>query len=76
LSNSKGNNLHVYHFIIAGDKEKHPCYIVKKIDPNIQWHDKAKEDPDPKVPDSLDQVIGLQSASLQRSIAPAVDESK
>jgi hypothetical protein len=30
-SNSKGNTLHVYHFITTGDKEKHPGYIVKKI---------------------------------------------
>ena len=48
LSNSKGNNLQVCHFIIAADKEKHPGYTVKKIDPNIQWHDKAKGDPNPK----------------------------
>jgi hypothetical protein len=47
-SNSKGNTLHVYHFITVGEKEKHPGYIVKKLDPNIHWNDKAKEDPDPK----------------------------
>jgi hypothetical protein len=56
LSNSETNNLQVYHFIIAVDEEKHPRYIVRKliqtfngmakkeIDPNVQWHDKAKGD--------------------------------